>query len=178
LPVAQDKSSSFDTYRQGGTTITISLLIKMVLVVRKFRNQTDEKLRAIGQSIARMEALGALMNMQGQQEYITQNDLAQRLRVEGPTITRIVDILSKEGLVERQPHPSDRRSNVVRITPAGEVVLQQIFEIYDAVRESMFEGMPEADMLVMHGFMNGMLNRLEADVDELALTNPNLSYAR
>ena len=175
--MAKEKTS-FETYRDGGTTSTISLLIKMVLVVRKFRNQTDEKLRKINQSIARMEALGALMNMQGKQEYITQNDLAQRLRVEGPTITRIVDILSGEGLVERKPHPHDRRSNVISITPKGEVVLKDIFEIYDSVRDSMFEDFSEPDLLILHGFMDQMLNRLEEDVNELARSNPNLSFAR
>lgn len=170
--------SSFEAYRDGETTVTVSLLIKMVLVVRKFRNQTDEKLRKINQSIARMEALGALINMQGKREFITQNDLAQRLRVEGPTITRIVDILSNEYLVERKPHPHDRRSNVISITPKGEAALKEIFEIYDSVRENMFEGLSEQDLLALHGYMNQMLDRLEEDVPALARNNPNLSFAR
>jgi DNA-binding MarR family transcriptional regulator len=42
-------------------------------------------------------------------------------------VTRMIDLLSAEGLVERSPHPSDRRINLLRVTEQGEVELRRIF---------------------------------------------------
>lgn len=45
--------------------------------------------------------------------------MGERLMVHPTGITRLVDKLEEQGLVEREPHPADRRSTLVRITPAG-----------------------------------------------------------
>ena len=82
--------NSYDIFREGGTTLEISALIDLVLTVRGFRARLDERLRAINQSAARMETLAAIVNMQGP---VSQRDLARRLRVEGATITRMIDVL-------------------------------------------------------------------------------------
>ena len=50
---------------------------------------------------------------------ITLRDLAALLSVDPPNCTAIVDDLEQRGLVERRPHPSDRRSKLVVITPEG-----------------------------------------------------------
>jgi len=150
--------SSFETYREGGTTREISLLIKLVLMVRRFRNQLDENLRKIDQSTARMETLSAILNMQGPK---SQTDVARRLRVEAATVTRMVDILSKEGLVERTPDPNDRRVNLLSISPKGEAVLEEIFRVYDRMRNHMLQDLDEDDVERMHVLVDLMTRRLD-----------------
>ena len=46
-------------------------------------------------------------------------ELAQALSLTSGGITRLVDRMADEGLVERQNCPSDRRSVYVALTPAG-----------------------------------------------------------
>ena len=46
-------------------------------------------------------------------------ELAAAMNVDPPNCTAIVDDLERRGLVERQAHPTDRRSKLVVITPAG-----------------------------------------------------------
>ena len=173
MPFQRDKSS-FETYREGGTTSSISALIKMVLIVRQFRNRLDGKLRTINQTCSRMETLSAILNIQGPK---SQSDIAKRLRVEAATVTRMVDILSKEGLVERSPDPNDRRVNLLSISPKGEIVLEQIFEIYDELRHHMLEGLAPEDVDTMHRLFDHMTSRLEHPVEnKLRIGRP--SYER
>lgn len=51
---------------------------------------------------------------------LTLGDLAAREHVTPPTITRVVDKLAHEGLVERAPDPRDGRVVMVALTSAGE----------------------------------------------------------
>jgi DNA-binding MarR family transcriptional regulator len=50
---------------------------------------------------------------------LTLAQLAAAHGVDRPYATIIVDKLERLGFVERRPHPSDRRSKVVSLTPAG-----------------------------------------------------------
>jgi DNA-binding MarR family transcriptional regulator len=49
----------------------------------------------------------------------TGRELAQHAGVEPPYVSVMVDDLEQRGLVERTPHPTDRRAKVVRATAAG-----------------------------------------------------------
>jgi MarR family transcriptional regulator for hemolysin len=160
MPYKSEKTS-FDTYREGGSTSGIRMLIKMVLVVRQFRNTMDVHLRRIGQSSARMEALGAILNMPGKP---SQSDLAKRLRVENATVTRMVDILSKEGLVEREPDPTDRRVNLLSVSPKGEEALRDIFAVYDRVRTHILAVVPPERYDELGALFDTMLARLDEPI--------------
>jgi len=50
---------------------------------------------------------------------MTLSELAEANRLDAPYVTLIVDKLEAHGLVERQPHPGDRRRKLVTLTAAG-----------------------------------------------------------
>ena len=52
--------------------------------------------------------------------------LAAADRCSQPTMTATVKSLLEQGLVERQPHPSDGRAHVVVLSPAGRAELARI----------------------------------------------------
>ena len=52
--------------------------------------------------------------------------LADEWRCDASTVTWMVDRLEARGLAERRPHPSDRRSRLVALTPAGATLWSQI----------------------------------------------------
>jgi DNA-binding MarR family transcriptional regulator len=56
---------------------------------------------------------------------VTTSHLAQRERVAGPTITRIVDALVRDGLAERQAVEGDRRQSLVVATASGRDLLER-----------------------------------------------------
>lgn len=51
---------------------------------------------------------------------LTQFEVASEMQVTSSNVTFLVDGLEKEGLVQRQPHPSDRRTVYVQLTEEGD----------------------------------------------------------
>lgn len=56
---------------------------------------------------------------------VSQSELARMLGVSGATVVQIVDDLERHGLVERRRDESDRRTQLVHLTPRGRSTLQQ-----------------------------------------------------
>lgn len=50
---------------------------------------------------------------------MTMRDLAERMSCEPSNATFVIDKLEKRGLVERRPHPQDRRAKQLVLTPDG-----------------------------------------------------------
>jgi len=75
---------------------------------------------AVGMPFGRVRALKRIAPAP-----ITLRDLAAALGVDPPNCTAIVDDLEARGLVERRPHPTDRRSKLVVITKAGAQVTKK-----------------------------------------------------
>ena len=75
---------------------------------------------------------------------ISQKELAARLHCNPSTVVDPTDRLEESGLVVRRPRPSDRRINVLMVTPKGrqvrERLLQMLFEPPEALRR-----LPAAD---------------------------------
>jgi DNA-binding MarR family transcriptional regulator len=57
------------------------------------------------------------------------SELAALLTVDPPNLTPVVDDLERAGLVERQPHPTDRRVKLVVATAQGAALAQTADEI-------------------------------------------------
>jgi DNA-binding MarR family transcriptional regulator len=66
-------------------------------------------------ALASLEAAGAM----------TPRELADAERVRPPTMTKIVAKLEERELVQRTPHPTDRRQVILAATPAGRDMLAQ-----------------------------------------------------
>src|ERR1700722_20449032 len=80
-------------------------------------NATSHEVRdrlGLGTGSGRVKVLFLL-----RQQPMTLAQLAEAHGVDRPYATLIVDKLEHLGFVERRPHPSDRRSKVVSLTPAG-----------------------------------------------------------
>jgi DNA-binding MarR family transcriptional regulator len=78
---------------------------------------TNEALRerlGLGAGSGRIKVLFLLT-----EQPMTLAQLAEAHGVDRPYATIIVDKLERLGFVERRPHPSDRRSKIVSLTPAG-----------------------------------------------------------
>jgi DNA-binding MarR family transcriptional regulator len=65
--------------------------------------------------------------------------------VEPITLGRIVDKLETPGLIERHPHPSDRRIWLLRLTTAARPKLTQVRKLGDVTRGEALAGVSEVD---------------------------------
>jgi DNA-binding MarR family transcriptional regulator len=81
---------------------------------------------ALGLSFARVRALRRLAT-----QPLTLRALAERLAADPPYVTLIVDDLEERGLVQRMPHPEDRRAKLVELTAAGRAAAARADAILD-----------------------------------------------
>ena len=98
----------------GCTAVTSLMRVHQVLT-----QQADRVLAPIELTFARYELLVRLYFREGA---LPLNQLGKQLQIHQTSITSLVDRLEKQGLIERVPHPTDRRSTLARITPAGRVL--------------------------------------------------------
>src|SRR5690349_1750469 len=48
---------------------------------------------------------------------LPQKDLAERARVEQPTMAALLTRMARDGLISRAPHPTDKRAALISLTP-------------------------------------------------------------
>lgn len=77
---------------------------------------------------------------------VRQNVLAEHCGMEGASLVRILDELQGAGLVLRVPDTSDRRANLLQLTPAGQIKLAEIEADLAAFRLRTFEGITPAEI--------------------------------
>ena len=80
-----------------------------------------------------------------QNEGINQKGLAELLEIEPITLGRIVDKLETLGLIERNPHPTDRRTWLLHLVEAARPKLEQIRELGDVTHREALAGVSEDD---------------------------------
>src|SRR5262249_9716933 len=77
---------------------------------------------------------GVLRNLylaeQETQEGLRVTDLGERLLIRPPSVTGIVDRMQRAGLVARGNSATDQRARVVRLTPEGRQVIQQVLAVH------------------------------------------------
>lgn len=57
---------------------------------------------------------------------LKQSDLARAAQLDRSTVVTVIDNLERRCLVERRTSPTDRRSNALRLTPAGRRLLRTL----------------------------------------------------
>jgi DNA-binding MarR family transcriptional regulator len=86
-------------------------------------------------------AFFALLELSGASPMgLAPSELARRLAVARRTATLYVDILTRQGWVERRPHPEDRRMVLANLTETGEALVNDLSAAYkrrlaDLIRE-------------------------------------------
>jgi MarR family transcriptional regulator for hemolysin len=90
-------------------------------VARLLRKRFEQNARGSGLTRSQWQVLTYL----AQNEGISQSGLAELLDVEPIILCRIVDKRQAFGLIERHPHPSDRRVWILHLTPAAHPKLMQ-----------------------------------------------------
>jgi DNA-binding MarR family transcriptional regulator len=108
-------------------------------VSRLIKREFERRTRQMGLPITRQQA-AVVLNIAGN-EGVSQAEVAAWLGIEPIALVRMLDKLHEEGLVERRPHPTDRRVRTLWLTPAARPVVAQILAINKAIREEAFAGM-------------------------------------
>jgi DNA-binding MarR family transcriptional regulator len=80
------------------------------------------------------------------QEALTCGEIGERLVSPGPDVTRLLDRLEKQGLVQRLRDEQDRRIVRARITERGDALLEQLDGPVDRVLRNLLGPVGEGDL--------------------------------
>ena len=76
---------------------------------------------------------------------IDMTSLSHRLGVDNSTLTRLIDVLGKNRYVQKNKHPSDKRSILVSLTKQGEILHSSIESEIDRFGSELFSQIPVED---------------------------------
>ena len=116
----------------------------VALVYAALYNEISAYLDRYGLSPAKMNAL-MIIKHQGKDTGISQIAIGKRLMVTASNMTRLIDNLEKDGLIERCAHRQDRRVNVIRITQKGAKLMDDIWPGYQQIIKNLAGTVPAAD---------------------------------
>jgi len=91
-------------------------------VVRLLRTCADQKAAQFDMSRAKWAVLAQLDHFEG----LKQTELADALDLQPITLTRLLDGLCENGLIERRQDPDDRRVKRLFLTPAARPLLERL----------------------------------------------------
>jgi DNA-binding MarR family transcriptional regulator len=92
---------------------------------------------------------------------ITQRELARRMSSDPSTVRAMLVLLEKQGLVQRDLHPSDSRARTVALTPSGKRKFKKLWDAGESIRTRMFEAIQPEDAATLVR----LLNRIAASLN-------------
>jgi MarR family transcriptional regulator, organic hydroperoxide resistance regulator len=128
-----------------GTAITINdrrefavrdlklLFSELIRYETELWNAVDARLRAAHDlPLSRFEPMQVIAKRDRCRVY----DIAEALSLTTGGTSKIVDAIEASGYCRRRPNPSDRRSSVIELTPAGRRLLTRATKTFEAELES------------------------------------------
>lgn len=109
---------------------------------RLLRKRFEQNVRGTGLTRAQWQVLKEIYVQEG----LTQGALAELLEVEPITVGRLVDRLEQAGLIERRPHPTDRRAWSLYLLPAAHPLLETLKVIAAETRAELLQDMSDAEI--------------------------------
>lgn len=87
----------------------------------------------------------------------TPAELADRCDVTRAGMTSRLDRLEHEGLVSRTPDPNDRRSTIIKPTPAGEEIWNRVVNAWGTGEQELFTALTSHQMTQLNDLMRKVL---------------------
>ncbi|QQO46773.1 MarR family winged helix-turn-helix transcriptional regulator [Paracoccus sp. MC1862] len=131
--------------------------LRFSLLARRWRRVLDARLAQVGLTDATWVPLVHLKESGGG---ITQKDLAARVGVDGSSLVRVIDILSREGLVERRRDETDGRARLVHLTRRGEQRLAGIRRELAKAEEAMLADLSDPEIAAMLAHLETIERRI------------------
>jgi MarR family transcriptional regulator for hemolysin len=116
---------------------TREIAVNLMDVARMLRTYADQRARQFGISRAQWVVLIRLDRSEG----LKQSELAEILDLQPISLTRLLDRLAENGLIERRADPNDRRANRLYLTPAARPLIEQLGKLGLDMMETVLDGL-------------------------------------
>jgi len=128
--------------RAVGQDPATNIIADFQATMTQLKCASSEKLVRLGVSMAQMHIMFTLRRS-GE---MTMSRLADVLNVSLSNATGLIDRLEERGYIERDSVATDRRIVLVRVTTAGELMLEEVDALSDALLRSVLDRLPASQL--------------------------------
>jgi DNA-binding MarR family transcriptional regulator len=124
---------------------------------RRIKQAVGHRLRGHGLT---PQQFWVLVNV-SEREGLALRELAERLRLDHPTTSRIVSLLRRRRLMRMGGHPGDRRRCCLGLTATGRELVGELRPLAREVREAVVQGMSAADQDRLRRLLRQVMANME-----------------
>jgi DNA-binding MarR family transcriptional regulator len=132
----------------------VSLLRRLQLTSGNLRSEISKEL---GISMSELNALSHVTD----NENLTPKKLSELMDLTTGSTTTMIDRLARAGFLARQPHPTDRRSVLLTLTPSGKQAMKWINEHYLDAVAAAFDSSPGSSLDAQTEFLEALVKSME-----------------
>lgn len=148
---------------QAGDHSAVKLWLRLLSCSTQIEQLIRTRLRQrFGTTLPRFDYLAQL---ERHPEGLRMNALSRYLMVTGGNVTGLTDQLVAEGHVERLADPEDRRSLIVRLTPAGRARFLAMAAEHEAWLVGLFEGFDNPRRQALFDLLGALRVHVAAQAD-------------
>jgi MarR family transcriptional regulator, organic hydroperoxide resistance regulator len=125
-------------------------------IMGRYNAALSAEMAALGLTTPQMRSLAVLSVTDG----ILIRELAVYAVVQQSTLSRALDSLDREGLIDRKTDAEDSRATRVYLTPAGREAFERLSPHMQAAYEAMFKGIGEAEKQAFVETLKTMLRNI------------------
>lgn len=128
------------------------------LLMRRF----EQRLRPLDFGMAYLPVVIALQ----ENGALQQKHLAERAHVEQPTMAALLARMERDGLLSREPHPSDKRASQISLSAKAKARLPAAKERLAEVAEQATSGFSEAECATFIALLRRVVNNLDRAAED------------
>ena len=129
-------------------------------VARLLRTYADQRARQLGMTRAQWAVLARLEYNEG----LKQSELAEMLDLQPITLTRLVDRLCANGLIERRPDMGDRRVKRLHLTAQARPLMDRLADLGNDLMGTVLEGFDAKTIERMIGELGSVKENLKTAI--------------
>lgn len=129
---------------------------------RLLRRLADRRLEPLGLSSGHLPVLTALLARGA----LSQKALAEAAEIEQPTMAATLARMERDGIVQREPDPNDKRSSLYSLTPAMRKKVGAVRAVIESINVDALAALPKEDRAKFRPLLKAMIAGLERTLDD------------
>ena len=127
-------------------------------LAKTFSSALNARARALGFSRGQFPVLLELWSEDG----LTQRQLLDRVDVEQATLANTLARMERDGLIERKPHPRDRRAQIIELTAKGRALEETAISASMATDDAVLAGFLKFERQLLLEYMSRVIETAKA----------------
>jgi DNA-binding MarR family transcriptional regulator len=147
-----------DQFSEHGIVVENAIGFWIHRVYQASRNEMFRAFREEGEEVT-PEQWAVLIRL-WERDGRAQGELSEATFRDSPTMSRIVDSMEERGLLQRRPHPDDKRVRCIHLTRRGRELEKKLVPVVETIVGKMVAGIDEKALVTTRATLRRMFANL------------------